>query len=145
MGGPRIDFYIAPDSGDSLTIACRLAEKAWQAGHRIYMLAGSPAQADTVDTRLWTFRDISFVPHARYKGDADPAEPVLIGHEPLQPQGADVLINLAETVPACYTQFERVIEIVDHDKPARARARERFRAYRDQGHDPETHELNQVT
>lgn len=137
----RIDFYILSDDTPTARelFCCRIAEKAYRMGHRIYVLTDSDSQARRVDDLLWTFRDGSFVPHARAAGHADPPPPVLIGSgEDPPPPTADVLINLATAVPASFRQFARIAEIVD---PAgRASGRERFRFYRAEGLQPNSHE-----
>ncbi|MNC96157.1 DNA polymerase III subunit chi [compost metagenome] len=67
---------------------------------------------------------------------------MLIGPgEPL-PSHQDVLLNLADEVPAFFDRFERVLEIVAGDAAARGQSRQRFKFYRDAGLAPETHRLD---
>ncbi|MEE9141816.1 MAG: DNA polymerase III subunit chi [Gammaproteobacteria bacterium] len=137
----RIDFYILGSTGtdDRPRLACRLAEKAWRAGHRVYINASTHGQAQMLDQMLWTFRDQSFVPHAL--ASADPDAPVVIGFE-TEPNGpADTLINLAGSVPPFFSRFDRTLELVDADSERRAQSRERFKFYRDRGYHLETHKL----
>lgn len=140
----RIDFYVLsedlPDARERLS--CRLAEKAWKLGHRVYVHAGSTAQAAAIDDLLWTFRDGSFVPHARASDRSEPAPPVLIGSSgEAPPDAADVLINLDNEVPDFYTRFARIAEIVEPLEPARAAGRARFRFYREHGFEPQSHNV----
>lgn len=139
----RIDFYILSDeSPDACArLSCRLAEKAWKAGHTVYIHAGSAAQAAELDDLLWTFRDGSFVPHARLDERHDPPPPVLIGSTDPQDIAADVLINLAAEVPAFFTRFDRIAEIVDPAAAGRQAGRARFRHYREHGYEPGSHQL----
>lgn len=140
---PRIDFYLLPDHsphGRSL-LACRLAEKAYSLGHRVYIHAVSAEQARALDDLLWTFRQGSFVPHALYPVlDAEPP-PVLIGWEEHPDLAAEVLINLAHQVPAFFERFERVAELTDQDEQTLNQSRERFRFYRERGYPPQLHRL----
>jgi DNA polymerase III subunit chi len=140
----RLDFYILSSdySGDRWQFACRLAEKAYAQGHRVYLHSGSDGEARYLDRLLWTFRDSSFVPHGLL-GEADAAlNPVLLGSG-VDPLGEDdVLINCSREVPAFFERFQRVAEIVDGDPQVRRTGRERFRFYRDRGCPLETHELH---
>jgi DNA polymerase III subunit chi len=140
----RIDFYILTDAAPNARerLSCRLAEKAWKLGHRVYLHAGSEKQAAELDELLWTFRDGSFVPHARAGERTVPAPPVVIGSsdEPA-PGDADVLINLDSDVPGFYPRFTRIVEIVEPQEAARAAGRARFRFYREQGFDPHSHNV----
>ena len=140
---PRVDFYLLADAapGTRLRTACRLAEKAYQQGHRVYMYVPAAADATELDDLLWTFGAGSFVPHEVARSGPAGSAPVLLGTE--EPASAlnDVLINLRPEVPACHARFARVIEIVSGTEDDKARARERFRAYREQGSEPHTHQL----
>lgn len=153
----RVDFYIVAGTTASPLIACRLAEKAYQRGHRVHIHASDPDQARQVDELLWTFRGGSFVPH-RLKGtDTPTAEPVAvtIGCEAEPAVAAapdfdpdigpgDVLINLDSSVPLFFSRFERVAEIVAGDEQARAEGRERYRFYRERGYHLDTHTLDKA-
>jgi DNA polymerase III subunit chi len=130
----RVDFYLASD--EAARVACRLAEKAWKLGHKVYLHVADATQAQKLDELLWTFRDVAFVPHS-LTDDA----PVRIGHA-APPDGFDgLLVNLADEVPAFFSKFERVAEVVGGDDAAKENARERFRFYRDRGYELETHQV----
>ncbi len=141
----RVDFYILDEAArdDRFGLACRLAEKAWQQGHRVLIQADSEEEARHLDRLLWVYRDQSFVPHGML-GRADAAlNPVLIaqpGQEPGEEHG--VLINLAAEVPRFFSRFERVAECVDKDEDARQRSRERFRFYREHGYPLDSHTIS---
>lgn len=139
----RIDFYVLPGASlrERQLTACRLAEKAYRSGHRVYIQTAT-AQDDTVlDELLWTFKQNSFVPHARWQGDGQLEVPVTIGHRPPPPACTDVLINLAEPIPDAYERFARIVEIVDAEASCRDAGRRRYRFYRDRGYAPATHRL----
>lgn len=141
----RIDFYILSDAAPGARdhLACRIAEKAYKAGHRVYLLAESAPHAARLDELLWTFRDGSFVPHGLDTAQADPATPILIGAAGTQtPAAADVMINLAPAAPGFFERFERVAEIVDASPEGRQAGRERFRFYREQGLQPNSHNID---
>ncbi|MBA3564715.1 MAG: DNA polymerase III subunit chi [Gammaproteobacteria bacterium] len=156
----RVDFYVLSDNPGRarLTLACRIAEKAFAQAHKVYVYAASAAEAGQLDELLWTFRDTSFVPHvladARIAPDGDELPPVLIGHREapgemgtflisseIRNVPISLLINMSQDVPGFFDRFARVAELVDAGENHRRLGRERFRYYRDRGCTLETHRL----
>lgn len=143
----QVDFYILGTEAEHerLRTACRLAEKAWQRGHRVFIHAPSRETARSVDDLLWTYRQDSFVPHALYgdraAADGPELEPVLVGDGSSHPADIDVLINLDETVPPFADSSTRIAEIVGADEAGRRAGRQRYRAYRERGIDIHQHNL----
>ena len=138
----QVDFYILADEASTARalLACRLTEKAWKQGHRVYINTASPQQLADLDDLLWTFRAGSFIPHAVYT-ETDDGQPVAVGHA-VEPTGHnDVLVNLSSEVPAFFSRFERVAELVGADENERTAARERYRYYQDRGYTLNTHKL----
>ena len=143
---PRVDFYVLSDdvTDARLRYACRLAEKAVELGHRVFVRLNSPAEAERLDELLWTFNDRSFLPHAIWQeGDAAPhaSVKILMGVAASPPTHRELLINLAEQLPGDLDSFERVAEIVDVDPERRRTSRERYKQYRERGCTLETHTL----
>lgn len=139
----QVDFYVLDEraSGNRFLLACRLAEKIYHQGRRIFINTASEEEQRHMDRLLWTFRQGSFVPHASLD-KADPSStPVIIGIAGEAGEEADVMINLAPEVPACFSRFERVAELIDREAPVKAAGRERFRFYRDRGYPLNTHEI----
>lgn len=139
----RVDFYILEDSAAAARqrFVCRLAEKAWQQGHNIYIHTDDASQSNQLDEMLWTFRAESFLPHSLDNAtDADMVQ-VHIGHseEPLHHD--DVLINLGREVPLFFSRFKRVAEIISAEEPERQAGRERYRFYRERGYPLESHNI----
>jgi len=139
----RVDFYISASTENDARylIACKLAEKAYKLGHKIYIHTESSAQDQLIDNLLWTFREGSFVPHQRLADSLQKPAPVLIGHDKGLSHEADILINLAQEIPDFFSQFERVAELVNEDPVYKAQARERYKFYRDRGYELKTHNL----
>lgn len=140
----RVDFYLLSQAqpADRDRFICRLTEKAFRLGHRVFLQTDSGEQARQLDDLLWSFRDRSFIPHGlASKVDGDPDFPVVIGQNEA-PQGQyDLLINAGETIPEYFSRFERVAEPVLNEDSAKARGREHYRFYRDRGYPLETHRL----
>lgn len=137
----RVDFYVLAGSEPAarLTIACRLAEKAYLAGQRALVWHTEREELSRFDELLWTFADTSFVPHEWLGAGRD--APVLLsaGQSPAAAPG--VLINLAALPepPPCASDAERIVEIIDAEPARREAGRARFRAYRRLGCEPATH------
>ena len=141
----RIDFYVLEQAAPEarLRFACRLAEKAVKLSRQVHALAEDERQAHTLDNLLLTFRAESFVPHDMGEPGGPDASPVTIGHDPVRlSSGGQVLINLRADVPSCFDSFQRVVEIIDSSEDSRRAGRERFKFYRDNGYDPQTHRIS---
>jgi DNA polymerase III subunit chi len=140
---PKVSFYILTGKPPQLRerFACKLAEKAYRLGHRVYIQANDSLLAQEMDDLLWTFRPGSFVPHARINTEEARDAPVLIGQGEPPETECDLLINLNPEVPAFFSRFKRIAEIIDQEKAQRQAGRQRYRFYRDHNCTLETHEL----
>jgi DNA polymerase-3 subunit chi len=138
----RISFYIlnGEETQARQMFACRLAEKAWKQGNKIYIHTDNAAASNEVDALLWSFRDDSFVPHQLNLGtEAD--SPILIGHDTQPPKLMDLLINLSNTQPDFFSQFNRMAELLDDDETIKLAGRDRYRYYQQHGYAIETHKM----
>lgn len=140
---PRVDFYLLANEAvvSQMSTACRLIEKAYQAGLKVYIHTHTIEQASQLDVMLWTFRDISFVPHALYESEAALDASVIIGHTQQPSEPYDLLVNLTDTIPDFYQQFKRVIEIVANHDEAKQLARAHYKYYKDAGCELHSHQL----
>ena len=138
----QVDFYVLSQSGDQARrlFACKLAEKAYRLDHRVHIIAANDADAEQIDTLLWTFRDGSFVPH-EIEGRGNGEAPVTIGIGTPEAGNCDLLINLGDDIPGQVESFPRLAELVSSDDDARQRSRKHYAAYREQGHDLRTHRI----
>jgi len=136
----RIDFYLL-ESAEPERFVCRLTEKAWRLGHKVLLLVVDDRAAAQLDQLLWTFSDQAFVPHERCGGQPA-AAPVRIA--PNCDPGAmdDLLINLTDEVPAFFSRFHRVAEIVDQNEDRRLHARQRYRFYQQRGYPLHRHTID---
>ena len=140
----RIDFYVLGASGDRsrLQFACRLAAKAYRLKNTVHIQTADQRVAEQLDELLWTFDDGSFIPHELAGANSgEPEAPITIGKERSPRKQTDLLINLAEQVPAEYDTIPRVAEIVTADEESRRESRKRYAQYREMGHTLDTHKL----
>ena len=140
----QIDFYILGNKakGDKFLLACRLTEKAYQSGHRVCITADSEQDAEHISKLLWTYNEQSFIPHEICHTKQNSDAPVLVSNRLELTDEHDVLINLAAEVPACFSQFERLLEPVDRDEQNKASGRNRYKYYRNCGYSINNHEIN---
>ena len=140
----KVDFYILPsaDPAARLDFACKLTEKAWRLGHRVYLHCSDAAQRDDLDQRLWGFKGESFVPHSHAEDEPDGVIVMGIADAPASHQ--DLMINLDLKVPESFKRFARVAEVVVEDPAVRLAARESFRFYREQGYPLQDHKLQRL-
>ena len=91
----RIDFYQIESDEDPLFFTCRLIEKVYRRGHRIYVHTGDEAGARAMDDLLWSFRPDRFIPHEVASGTEDESRaPIRIGHDHEPVSDLDVLVTL---------------------------------------------------
>lgn len=136
----RIDFH--SNVPDKLAYVCRLIRKAYGAGQKM-VVHGAPAQLASLDTRLWSFSALDFLPHVGVDSPHAEVTPIVLA--PML-QGAphhDLLINLGQDVPQGFASFSRLIEVVGADEADRTAGRDRFRMYRDRGYPLQHHDIAQ--
>lgn len=141
----RVDFYLLPDADEirRRKYLCRLVEKAWALGHRIWIHVPDADRARALDELLWTFRQGSFVPHERSDAtDFDAACPVILGGNDADIAACDLLINEGEEVPPFFSRFPRVAEVVNQDDALRQLGRRRYVFYRDRGYELHHHQVS---
>lgn len=139
----HIDFYLLGknSNGGCDHVACRLAEKAFRLGHRVYMYTDDIDACKRLDELLWTFSANSFLPHTLDLDAGDRDTPVCIGDQEPPTGFADTLISLSKEVPSFFSRFERVAEVVGASDSEKQQARDRYRYYRDRGYELQTHDL----
>lgn len=138
---PRVDFYVIEDPSGSarLKLACRLAEKAYLAAHRVLIWHTAADELKTLDDLLWIFSDRSFVPHEMAREEAASEAPVVLAAGRPPPGEVDLIINLSPDPPPGVQQMRagskphRIIEIIDGDETRRRTGRARWTAYRELG------------
>ncbi len=133
----RIDFH--SNVSHPLEYACRLTRKALAAGCQLVVRHQDVAQRTEFDQLLWTFSDVDFLPHVADDHPLAGLTPVLLSID--TDPGAipayhhnDILLNLADRIPADFNRFERLIEIVPQDPESTQAGRERYRHYQQQGY-----------
>ena len=126
-----------------LDYACRLLRKARGAGSRV-VVTGEPGLLRSLDTELWTFSPLEFIPHC-HASHADAqvlaASPVVLADAPRGSPHHEVLVNLGGPVPEGFERFERLIELVSQEQDDRQQARARWKHYQDRGYAIVRHDI----
>lgn len=144
MSPIRVDFYLLESiqADAKWLIACRLLEKAYLKGHKVYVHCNKKEEAEYLDELLWTFKNDSFIPHnLQGEGPAFPP-PIQLGFAH-QPKGFnDILMNLSQELPPFFSRFKRVIEIVSNVETEKQNSRTLYKLYRSRGCDLHTHAIS---
>ncbi len=141
---PRVDFYILPEAGTRERFTCEIAGKIYRQQLGLHIHTCSREEARILDDFLWTYKDISFLPHCLID-DVDDTSSITIGWEGTAENSREVLINLSTHVPGFVTSFDRVVEIVPPDDPGKQQARDRYRQYQEAGYELHKHDLNSAS
>lgn len=138
----RVDFYILPDDDEDRrqVYLCRLVDKAWRMGNRVWIHVPEDARAEALDERLWTFSEGSFLPHERSGEGADDCPVILGGGDP--DSARELLVNEDAEVPSFFSRFERVAEVINQDPESKSKGRARYAFYRDRGYELHHHEVS---
>jgi DNA polymerase-3 subunit chi len=110
----KVSFYILNESTKKTCAlyTCRIIEKIYNVGNSAYIYT-STKEAQNFDTQLWTFRDISFIPHEIYDQNQNINSPIVIGCSNQIPKKKyDFLVNLTSDLVSFYKHFIHIIEVV---------------------------------
>jgi DNA polymerase III subunit chi len=130
-----------------LGYTCRLLRKASRQGARVVVTAPADTLA-ALDTALWTFDPIEFVPHLLHRpGSAVPerlrATPVWLMQSAADAASHEVLVNLGPVAPEGFESFAKVIDIVSTDDDAVRAGRQRWKHYANRGYTIQHHEVRE--
>lgn len=143
----RVDFAFG--ASDRLRTACDVVRKHYDKGRHLVVYCADPALLERFDLMLWGFEATAFVPHVDAGDDLAAHTPVLLTSKPIEPPPGSTspawLVNLDEQCPPGAERYERILEIVSQDEAAVLAARQRWRRYKNDGHDLRAHDLSRGT
>ena len=138
-----IDFHVNVDH--PLIHACRVVRKALGTGRTVLVFSRDAQRLTRLDSALWTFSALDFLPHVYADSELADRTPVWLSMTALRDRARDMLLLLddeaAPEFERWFDRFERVIEIVSNEEDDRARARVRFKTYRERGFAPRSHPI----
>jgi len=136
----QVDFYVQVD--DKHETVRKLCAKAHAAKAKLIVWTTDQATNQQLSRLLWCVPSTSFVPHCFAADPLSQCTPIVLACEGEAFVHDQILINLRAEVPAFFSRFERLIEIVSADDDNEKHlARERFRYYRDRGYEIRTHDM----
>ena len=135
----EVKFY--HNAADRLRAACAITAKAVRQGRRLVVYAPDGGLARQYDSLLWTFQPLAFVPHVAAGSPLAERTPVVIVQALNELPYDDILLNLADDLPAGYDGFRLLVEIVGNDETGRAAARQRWRFYKQHQHTVQAYDL----
>jgi DNA polymerase-3 subunit chi len=140
-------FYILNSSQprERYIVACKITEKAYKLGKRVFILTSTAEESQALDNLLWSFKQGSFIPHEivdNTQQQTTEALPnaVLIGSN-TSTTSATILINLSTELPDNMDRFERIVEIIDQDVQIKQAGRQRYKAYQSNNFQLKTNKL----
>ena len=137
-----VDFHILENKENQalLRYACRLIRKAYKNNFNVYVRAENDEEMNQLDTLLWTFSELDFIPHATVDTESG-QEPVIIGMIERQGDNKTVLINLSREMTEDYSTYSRVFELIGNDPDALTAGRDRYRRYREMNDQVSNHQI----
>lgn len=145
----QVDFYLLGkvDRTAKFKYACRVTQKAYLHGLKVYLQTEGQEQNSELDMLLWTFSQGSFIPHTIANNATANWQhyPVQLGdtldtnENGEYEEELDVLISLVSDPPPAHSRFKRVVDLVTDFPEEKACGRNRFRYYRQQGIEPNSH------
>ncbi len=126
----QVDFHILDNKNNSsfLKYACRVARKAFVNGYKVYIRVENEQDMRQLDTLLWTFSELDFIPHRCIDSECG-QEPVIIGMIEYKGGSNTVLINMSTQLSSNYSEYSRVIELIGNDPEIKSAGRVRYRQY----------------
>ena len=127
--------------------ACRLVRKARAQGCTVLAVCADPGRLARFDSALWTFSALDFLPHVAADSPLATRTPILLAADGAAAPARDLLLMLDDAVPDGFetwaARYPRIVEVVSRDEDDRRTARERFRAYKARGCDPQSIDVGQ--
>jgi DNA polymerase-3 subunit chi len=134
LGMTEIGFYHLTTSSLERALP-RLLEKILEVRKRAVVLCGSEDRLDYLNTSLWTFGKISFIPHGSAKEGFPEDQPVWLTTKDENPNGAQFLILTDGTDAPSLLNYERCLDLFDgNDEDVVLSARHRWKRYKEAGH-----------
>lgn len=129
----RVDFFFNVEH--KLQKLVELSDKATRKGRKLVVFTPNLAVSQEVARQLWVTEPTSFIANCIAPSALATETPVLIANDEQGLVHHDVLINLCDEHPPFFSRFTRLIEIVSTEESDKAKARVRYRFYKDRGYD----------
>tara|TARA_B100000949_G_C14288209_1_gene455550 strand:- start:887 stop:1321 length:435 start_codon:yes stop_codon:yes gene_type:complete len=127
-------FYILKESDKFNITVCQIIKYFYKKKSKILLTSQDNQFIKDLDDLLWTFEQISFIPHSTY-GSFDELSPVFLCNKDLLPHSFDLssfntLFNLDGKIPSDYQHFKKIVEFVRPQENYRTKSREHYLFYK---------------
>ncbi|MBW0454494.1 MAG: DNA polymerase III subunit chi [Candidatus Kinetoplastibacterium crithidii] len=136
----QIDFVF--DIKNKLLATCHIIKGIYMTSS-IIIYCEEKTTAHKIDKLLWSFDETSFIPHSISDSYNKNNTRIIITTKDLfelkyidktNKNYLSYIVNLSNNYPQHYDQFDHLIEIVSEDENDRARARLKWKFYKQNGH-----------
>ncbi len=130
----RIQFYNIQGTSNSTKAICQIINKYYKQGYKIAVISDNDDIISSLDKDLWTFEQISFVPHCIINNLDSDCNVILISKDDIKDKSYlrdfDVIMNLSDDL--CDFQYENKIylEVVTSNDKQKDRARDKYKYYK---------------
>ena len=126
-------FYILNKAEDLKISVCKIIKEYYKKKYKIFVSSRSDNLVNELNNLLWTFEQISFIPHCTTK-NYDKNSPILLSGKDSFPKiinlkEYDVWLNLDDEMEENYTDFEIILEIVSQNEEERILSRKKYLNY----------------
>lgn len=123
-------FFIELTVSNKHKYICDITEILLGQGKRVNIFTANEKDANLIDQLLWTFRQDSFIPHARSESAED--EPVVIYSSPEIERNADTLVLFDPIEHHKINGYQYIIDFAElYDEKRLQASRQRFKEFRD--------------
>lgn len=91
----------------------KLLESVIAKGNNVHILCSNDEQVKTLDDYLWTYEQLSFLPHATYQDDLVEKQPIVLSINDNNLNNASVLVLNEPKLPQRFSKYAKVIYICD--------------------------------
>jgi len=126
-------FYILNKAEDLKISVCKIIKEYYKKKYKIFVSSRSDDLVNELNNLLWTFEQISFIPHCTTK-NYDKNSPILLSGKDSFPKTInleeyDVWLNLDDDMEENYTDFEIILEVVSQNEEERILSRKKYLNY----------------
>ena len=126
-------FYILNKAEDLKISVCKIIKEYYKKKYKIFVSSRSDNLVNELNNLLWTFEQISFIPHCTTK-NYDKNSPILLSGKDSFPKTInlkeyDVWLNLDDEMEENYTDFEIILEVVSQNEEERILSRKKYLNY----------------
>ena len=127
-------FYILNTDDDIILSVCKIVKKYYEEDNKILISSQNSVMIKSINNLLWTFEQLSFIPHATNE-QYDPLASVLLfdtnyKNDSILKNDYNIFINLDDEVKTDYHNHEVIVELVSNNEEQKKIARERYLYYK---------------